>query len=77
MPPVLFDLLRFALQECGINPGPEELPKKVFDVGTLRCERNEITTGVKGASTFQGLLNWTKTSVANVLAASCGNMPTN
>ncbi|MBV1809851.1 hypothetical protein [Pseudomonas viridiflava] len=69
-------MLRFTLQECGIKPSPEDLLKQVFDAGKLRGERNEMITGVKGSSTFQGLPNWTKTSVANILAASCYNMPT-
>ncbi|WP_122744974.1 hypothetical protein [Pseudomonas viridiflava] len=73
--PVLFDLLRFVLQECGIKTSPEELLKQVFDAGKLRGELDDIITGVKGSSTFQGLPNWAKTSVVTVLAASRDNMP--
>ncbi|WP_122846912.1 hypothetical protein [Pseudomonas viridiflava] len=73
--PVLFDLLRFVLQECGIKTSPEELLKQVFDAGKLRVELDDIITGVKGSSTFQGLPNWAKTSVVTVLAASRDNMP--
>ncbi|MBX8601662.1 hypothetical protein K5D40_05375 [Pseudomonas cichorii] len=73
--PVLFDLLRFVLQECGIKTSPEELLKQVFDAGKLRTELDDIITGVKGSSTFQSLPNWAKTSVVTVLAASRDNMP--
>ncbi|QAY93460.1 hypothetical protein [Pseudomonas sp. ACM7] len=73
--PVLFDLLRFVLQECGVKTSPEELLKQVFDAGKLRAELDEIITGVKGSSTFQSLPNWAKTSVVTVLAASRDNMP--
>ncbi|TFB36941.1 hypothetical protein [Pseudomonas sp. F01002] len=73
--PVLFDLLRFVLQECGIKTSPEELLKQIFDAGKLRGELDEIITGVKGSSTFQSLPNWAKTSVVTVLAASRDNMP--
>lgn len=73
--PVLFDLLRFVLQECGIKTSPEELLKQVFDAGKLTVELDEIITGVKGSSTFQSLPNWAKTSVITVLAASRDNMP--
>ncbi|MCP1496044.1 hypothetical protein J2Y86_000751 [Pseudomonas migulae] len=73
--PVLFDLLRFVLQECGVKTSPEELLKQIFDAGKLRAELDEIITGVKGSSTFQSLPNWAKTSVVTVLAASRDNMP--
>ncbi|WP_163001124.1 hypothetical protein [Pseudomonas viridiflava] len=73
--PVLFDLLRFVLQECGIKTSPEELLKQVFNAGKLTAELDEIITGVKGSSTFQSLPNWAKTSVVTVLAASRDNMP--
>ncbi|KPX24324.1 hypothetical protein ALQ28_04411, partial [Pseudomonas syringae pv. delphinii] len=67
--PVLFDLLRFVLQECGIKTSPEELLKQVFNAGKLTADVDQIITGVKGSSTFQNLPNWAKTSVVTVLAA--------
>ncbi|EJM21021.1 hypothetical protein PMI21_00661 [Pseudomonas sp. GM18] len=73
--PVLFDLLRFVLQECGIKTSPEELLKQIFDAGKLRAELDEIITGVKGSSTFQSLPNWAKTAVVTVLVTSRDNMP--
>ncbi|WP_081031653.1 hypothetical protein [Pseudomonas syringae group genomosp. 3] len=73
--PVLFDLLRFVLQECGIKTSPEELLKQVFNAGKLTADVDQIIAGVKGSSTFQNLPNWAKTSVVTVLAASRDNMP--
>ncbi len=58
-----------------LKTSPEELLKQVFDAGKLRGELDDIITGVKGSSTFQGLPNWAKTSVVTVLAASRDNMP--
>ncbi|KPW58201.1 Uncharacterized protein ALO86_05354, partial [Pseudomonas syringae pv. berberidis] len=65
--PVLFDLLRFVLQECGIKTSPEELLKQVFNAGKLTADVDQIITGVKGSSTFQKLPNWAKASVVTVL----------
>lgn len=73
--PVLFDLLRFVLQECGIKSSPEELLAEVFDAGALRAELNEIITGVKGSSAFKSLPAWLQTAVLTVLATSRDNMP--
>jgi hypothetical protein len=73
--PVLFDLLRFVLEECGIKTSPEELLKQVFDAGKLRAELDAIITGVKGSSTFQSLPGWTQSAVVTVLATSRDNMP--
>lgn len=73
--PVLFDLLRFVLQECGIKTSPEELLKQVFDAGKLTAELDEIITGVKGSSAFQSLPSPVKTSVVTVLAVSRDNLP--
>ncbi|RMT29141.1 hypothetical protein ALP49_01585, partial [Pseudomonas syringae pv. solidagae] len=49
--PVLFDLLRFVLQECGIRTSPEALLEQVFNAGKLTADVDEIITGVKGSST--------------------------
>ncbi|WP_241000413.1 hypothetical protein [Pseudomonas viridiflava] len=58
-----------------LKTSPEELLKQLFDAGKLRGELDDIITGVRGSSTFQGLPNWAKTSVVTVLAASRDNMP--
>ena len=73
--PVLFDLLRFVLEECGIKTSPEELLKQIFDAGKLRADLDAIITGVKGSSTFQSLPGWTQSAVVTVLATSRDNMP--
>jgi hypothetical protein len=73
--PVLFDLLRFVLQECGIKTSPEELLAQIFNAGALRAEVDEIITGVKGSSAFKSLPAWLQTAVLTVLATSRDNMP--
>jgi len=73
--PVLFDLLRFVLQECGIKTSPEELLEQIFDASKLRAELDDIISGVKGSSTFQSLPNWTQSAVVTVLATARDNMP--
>lgn len=73
--PVLFDLLRFVLQECGVKTSPEELLAQVFNAGALRAELDEIITGVKDSSTFKSLPAWLQSTVLTVLATSRDNMP--
>ena len=69
--PVLFDLLRFVLQECGIKTSPEELLKEVFNASKLRGELDDIISAVKGSSAFQSLPNWAQSAVVTVLATTC------
>jgi hypothetical protein len=73
--PVLFDMLRFVLQECGIKTSPEELLAEIFNAGALRAEVDEIITGVKDSSAFNSLPAWLQTAVLTVLATSRDNMP--
>jgi hypothetical protein len=73
--PVLFDLLRFVLQECGIKTSPEELLAQIFNAGALRTEVDEIIKGVKSSSAFNSLPAWMQTAVLTVLATSRDNMP--
>jgi hypothetical protein len=73
--PVLFDMLRFVLQECGIKTSPEELLAQIFNAGALRTEVDEIITGVKNSSSFNSLPAWMQTAVLTVLATSRDNMP--
>ncbi|CEL29467.1 hypothetical protein [Pseudomonas fluorescens] len=73
--PVLFDLLRFVLQECGIKTSPEELLKEVFNASKLRGELDDIISAVKGSSAFQSLPNWAQSAVVTVLATARDNMP--
>lgn len=73
--PVLFDLLRFVLDECGVKTSPEELLKQIFDASKLRAELDEIISGVKGSSTYQSLPAWTQSTIVTVLATARDNMP--
>ncbi|WP_311971590.1 hypothetical protein [Pseudomonas baltica] len=73
--PVLFDLLRFILTECGIKTSPGMLLKQMFDASALAAEIDAVITGVKGSSTFRALPNWTKIAVTTVLADARDNMP--
>jgi hypothetical protein len=73
--PVLFDLLRFILSECGIKTSPEMLLEQMFDAAALGSEIDEVMTGVKSSSTFKALPNWTKIAVTTVLADARDNMP--
>ncbi|MGB4074348.1 hypothetical protein [Pseudomonas sp.] len=73
--PVLFDLLRFVLQECGVKTSPEELLAQVFNAGALRAELDEIISGVKGSSAFKSLPAWMQSAVLTVLSTSRDSMP--
>jgi len=73
--PVLFDLLRFVLQECGIATSPEALLDEVFDAGKLRKQIAEIKTGVVNASGFKALPSALQTVVINALGMAESNMP--
>ncbi|WP_080748301.1 hypothetical protein [Pseudomonas chlororaphis] len=73
--PVLFDLLRFVLDECGIKSSPEALLEQMFNAGKLKAEIDDIIGGVKGSSAFKSLPNWTQSAVVTVLATSRDNMP--
>ena len=73
--PVLFDLLRFVLQECGIKTSPEELLSSIFNASALRAELDEIIAGVKNSSAFQSLPRPLKSAVLTILATSRDQMP--
>ncbi|VVO94800.1 hypothetical protein [Pseudomonas fluorescens] len=73
--PVLFDLLRFVLDECGVKTSPEELLKQIFDASKLRAELDDIISGVKGSSTYKSLPAWTQSTIVTVLATARDNMP--
>lgn len=73
--PVLFDLLRFVLQECGIATSPEALLDEVFDAGKLRKQIAEIKAGVVNTSGFKALPSTLQTVVINALGMAESNMP--
>lgn len=73
--PVLFDLLRFVLQECGIKTSPEALLAQIFDSATLRAELDEVIAGVKESSALQALPALLQSVVLTVLADARDGMP--
>ncbi|RON85206.1 hypothetical protein [Pseudomonas fluorescens] len=73
--PVLFDLLRFVLQECGIKTSPEELLSRIFNAGKLRAEMDDIISAIRSSSVYKGSPGWVQTAVVTVLATARDNMP--
>lgn len=73
--PVLFDLLRFVLDECGIRTSPEELLGKIFDAKALQGQLDEVISGVKDSSAFDALPNSLQSVVLNVLVVARDNFP--
>ena len=73
--PVLFDFLRFVLEECGIRTSPEELLAKIFDAGALRAQLDEIIEGVEDSSAFEALPSSLQRTVINVLVIARDNLP--
>ena len=53
--PVLYDLLRFVLQECGIKTSPETLLEEIFNAGQLREQIDTIRQGVENSSVYSSL----------------------
>lgn len=73
--PVLFDFLRFVLEECGIRTSPEELLAKLFNAGALSSQLDEIIEGVKDSSAFEALPSSMQVMVINVLVIARDNLP--
>lgn len=73
--PVLFDFLRFVLEECGIRTSPEELLAKIFDAGALRTQLDEIIEGVRNSGAFEALPSSLQRSVIDVLVIARDNLP--
>lgn len=73
--PVLFDLLRFVLQECGIKTSPEALLDAVFDAAKLKAQITEVKQGVEDASAFKSLPQWMQVAVSDTLNMAQQNMP--
>lgn len=73
--PVLFDLLRFVLQECGIQTSPEALLDAVFDAAKLKVQITEVKQGVEDASAFKSLPQWMQVAVSDTLNMAQQNMP--
>lgn len=73
--PVLFDFLRFVLEECGIRTSPEELLAKIFNAGALSSQLDEIIEGVKDSSAFEALPNELQVMTMNVPVIARDNLP--
>lgn len=73
--PVLFDLLRFVLQECGIETSPQALLDAVFDADYLRAQLAEIERGVIDSSGFETLPQPMQDVVRASLRTARQNMP--
>jgi len=73
--PVLFDMLRFVLQECGIHTSPEALLDAIFDAEKLRAQLDTIEQGVTESSTFQALPEPMQAAVKSSLHAAQASLP--
>lgn len=73
--PVLFDLLRFVLQECGIHTNPEALLQQIFNADKLKAQLQEIRRGIEESSTFQALPEGAQHAVKSTLQAAQASLP--
>lgn len=73
--PVLFDLLRFVLQECGIKTSPEALLDEIFNAGKLRSQIDEIERGVVDSTVFSKLPKVMQDVVKGTLKTARQNLP--
>lgn len=73
--PVLFDFLRFVLEECGIRTSPEELLAKIFNAQALQSQIDEIIAGVKDSSAFEALPRSVKIAILDILVVARDNLP--
>lgn len=73
--PVLFDLLRFVLKECGIDASPEDLLSKVFDTARLKATLAEVQKGVEDATAFKELPEWSQRAIKVTLSQAGASLP--
>lgn len=73
--PVLYDLLRFVLQECGIHTSPEALLEEIFNASKLRAELDTIIEGVKNSSVFDSLPSAMQSVVLTSLQSARNGLP--
>jgi len=73
--PVLYDLLRFVLQECGIKTSPEALLEEIFNASKLKAQIETIRQGVEDSSVYQSLPESMRTVVGNSMVMASTNMP--
>lgn len=72
---VLYDLLRFVLQECGIKTSPEALLEEIFNASKLKAQIDTIRQGVEDSSVYQSLPESMRTVVGNSMIMASTNMP--
>ena len=73
--PVLFDLLRGILLQCGIKTSPEALLDEIFNAGKLRASIAEIRQAVESSSTFKALPAALQVSLITVLSSAERSAP--
>jgi hypothetical protein len=73
--PVLFELLRFVLKECGIDASPEALLDEVFNATKLKAVLAEVQKGVEDATAFKQLPDWMQSAVKTTLSQAVMTMP--
>jgi hypothetical protein len=73
--PVLFDVLRWVLQECNIKTSPETLLDELFDAGYLKDQLAAMLQGVRESKAFAVLPQGTQDVVLSVLNQASGTLP--
>ncbi|MBC7992024.1 MAG: hypothetical protein H7Z15_02110 [Rhizobacter sp.] len=73
--PVLFDLLRFVLQECGIHTSPEALLEEIFNAGKLKAQLKDIKEGIEDSSVFQNLPEDAQHAVKSTMSVAMASLP--
>lgn len=74
--PVMFDLLAFVLQECGIESDPATLLEAVFDADRLRSQMDEVKKAVGESSPYQALPESLQQAIMATLAMAAMTLPT-
>lgn len=73
--PVLFDLLRFVLQQCRIYTSPEALLQEIFNADKLKTQLQEIRRSIEESSTFQALPEGAQQAVTSTLNLAQASLP--
>lgn len=73
--PVLFDMLRFVLSECGVQTSPETLLEQIFNAGHLKGQLEQVVSGVKGSKAFRVLPESAQAMVLDVLQGASQSLP--
>ena len=73
--PVLFDLLRFVLQECGIHTSPEALLEEIFNASKLKAQLQSIKQGIEESSAFESLPEGAQHAVKSTMTVAMASLP--